>query len=375
MLIRIQIALIVLLLISVPAHASPGTEGAAFLDIPVGAGPAAMGAAYCALADNAYAPTLNPGGLGFLDSTQMAGQYLSYLESIHYEYASFVIPLPRRALCRDRLDCAGSGLGGSIQYLGSGDMTGYTLDNTYNPVATGNFTSYYSAFNLSYGQLITRELSFGMTAKTIRAKIDDVSASAYAIDMGSMLRFSNKLTLAAVLTNVGSKLTFLDEGDALPLAFRLGAAYPMNPRWGFSAEGVYPKTGLANLRVGAQWQAYPAMLFRAGYRTDTVKQLGVIAGFTLGTGFLFRGHEFSYAWVPLGDLGNTHYFSLVLRFGGIERTKQNLIDARSIKNKPMTHDQMDENDPEYQQLMQLFSDDNTEAKPKPPQKQRKPKQR
>src|SRR4051812_20146378 len=90
--------------------AASGTEGAAFLDIPVGAGPAAMGSAYTALANDSYAATYNPGGLGFIDSTQFSAQHLSYLESLHYEYLSFGIPLKH------------SGVGGSIQYLGSGDI-------------------------------------------------------------------------------------------------------------------------------------------------------------------------------------------------------------------------------------------------------------
>ena len=48
-----------LLLATVAAslQASSGTESASFLDIPVGARPAAMGSAYSALATDAYAPT------------------------------------------------------------------------------------------------------------------------------------------------------------------------------------------------------------------------------------------------------------------------------------------------------------------------------
>ena len=48
----------------VRSWASSGTEGASFLDIPVGAEPAALGSAYTALATNAYAPVWNPAGLG-----------------------------------------------------------------------------------------------------------------------------------------------------------------------------------------------------------------------------------------------------------------------------------------------------------------------
>src|SRR5205807_3632641 len=95
MLNRSKVILLAFFLLSFcfPVYAGVGTEGAAFLNIPVGAGPAALGSAYSALAADAYAPTYNPGGLGFLPSTQLSGQHLSYLDSNHYEYLSFVHPL------------------------------------------------------------------------------------------------------------------------------------------------------------------------------------------------------------------------------------------------------------------------------------------
>ena len=52
-----------------------------------------MGAAYTALANDAYATTWNPAGLGFLEFTQLAGQHLEYLEGIHYEHLGFVHPV------------------------------------------------------------------------------------------------------------------------------------------------------------------------------------------------------------------------------------------------------------------------------------------
>src|ERR1044072_2961467 len=76
-----------------PLHAAAGTEAAAFLNIPVGAGPAALGSAYTALAEDAYAPVWNPAGLGSLRSSELAGQHVSYLESVSYEYLGFVKPL------------------------------------------------------------------------------------------------------------------------------------------------------------------------------------------------------------------------------------------------------------------------------------------
>src|SRR4051812_14329331 len=117
----------ILLTAGVAAYAGGGTQGAGFLDIPGGGGPAAMGGAYSALANDAYAPTWNPGGLGALSSTQFSGQHLSYLESVHYEHLSFAVPLRN-----------GSGLGASLQYLGSGNLEG--RDTT--GAATDSFSSY-----------------------------------------------------------------------------------------------------------------------------------------------------------------------------------------------------------------------------------------
>ena len=333
--------------------ASSGTEGAAFLDIPVGAGPAAMGAAYSALAEDAYAPTLNPAGLAFLDSSQFAGQHLAYVDSIHYEYLGFGVPLRSSASCTESSSCPKSGLGGSIQYLGTGDIAG--TDAVGNSI--GSFSSHYAAYNLSYGRTFTTRLSLGVTAKWINAQIADVSANAYAVDFGSLYHPSEKLALAAVLTNVGTKLTFLDAGDPLPLAFHVGAAYRPTNQWIVSAEGVYPQTGLASLHGGLEWRPYPAISLRAGFRTDTIKELGPMAGFTTGIGIHVFGHEFSYAWVPLGDLGSTHYISLVLRFGENARANRNLIQYHRRPNSESVRGDTETPDPDYSQLKDLPADD------------------
>jgi hypothetical protein len=331
-----------------------GTEGAAFLDIPVGGGPAAMGAAYTPLANDAYAATWNPGGLGFLESTQFSGQHLSYLDSLHYEYLSFAVPLPRSSSCGSTSDCPGSAIGGSVQYLGSGDING--MDVSGNP--TGDFSSYYAAYNLAYGRTFNEKLSMGVTGKMIRAKLDDVSASAYAADLGTMYKVRGNLTLAATLTNLGSKLKFLSEGDSLPMAFHLGAAYRPSPHWLITSEGVFPKTGLHSFHLGGEWRPLELLALRMGYRTDTLKGLSMLAGYTLGLAVNVWGQELAYAWLPYGDLGNTHYISLLMKFGEVEKAKRNLIQYQHIKKHRNAKSDAPETEmaPDYQQLMELLND-------------------
>ena len=342
------------------SYAASGTEGASFLDIPVGAGPAAMGAAYTALATNAYATTWNPAGLGRLSGTEVAAQHLSYLESMNYEYLSLVHPLNVRDSDTKR------GIGFSMQYLGSGDIDRTDIDSSGQAVNGGNpigtFSSHFAAYNLSYGQTLTEKLAVGLTGKLINAKIDDVSANAYAADLGALYKASEKVQLGASLVNMGTQLKFISEGDSLPAAFKVGGAYQPNSHYLMSAEGVYEKNGLASFHFGNEWRPIEMVSLRAGYRTDTLKGLSPLAGFSTGLGLHVWGQEFAYAWTPYGDLGDTQYFSLLIHFGAHDEAKRNLIQYQALKvhragTGRTTEDAATE--PEYQQLMQLLSDDET----------------
>src|SRR5207245_1289642 len=140
------IASIILAALQSMSYASAGTEGASFLDIPVGAGPAGLGGAYSALARDAYAPTWNPAGLGSVEANEAAAQHLSYLESMNYEYLSFVHPMG---------DSRGTsavhrGVGFSAQYLGSGDITRADVDQSGNPIISGaTYSSHYGAYSVA----------------------------------------------------------------------------------------------------------------------------------------------------------------------------------------------------------------------------------
>jgi hypothetical protein len=340
------------------AYASSGTEGASFLDIPVGAGPAAMGSAYAASARDAYAPIYNPAGLGFVAGPEVAAQQLFYLDSINYESGSFVIPVGHSTTA----DLStGKAVGASIQYLGTGSITETDpIGNTQ-----GHFSAYYSALSLSYGQKVLDKLdklSVGITGKVIHSTLADVSANAYAADLGTLYQFNERLAFAATLANVGSKLTYSSQNDSLPLSGHLGTAYQIKKFWKMTAEGVYSQSGLLSGRFGTEWSPLEAVSLRAGYKTETLENLSAIAGLTLGLGLHAFGQEFAYAWLPYGDLGNTQYFSLLLRFGQEARERRNLIRYNAIKKHQSVHGNYDERqpthlEPDQEQLMQLMNND------------------
>jgi hypothetical protein len=288
------------------AWSASGTEGASFLDIPVGGAPAALGSAYTAQATDVYAPVWNPAGLGYLHSVEFTGTHLDYIPPVYYEHAGLVVPVGSP----DENGSRRGGLGASIQYLGTGSLD--ARDDQGNSI--GSFTSAFAAYSLAYGERITDTISLGATAKLITEKISDASASAYAADFGLLYKPSAKFSLGAVVANIGSAIKFVDQSDPLPLAGRLGATYQLYPEWDISAESVYRETGLISGSFGLEWRCGEYLSFRGGYNTAHTKELGGGSGFTAGVGFFFWGQEFSYAWVPMGDLGQTNYFSLVFRW-------------------------------------------------------------
>ncbi len=325
-----------------------GTEGASFLDIPVGGAPAALGSAYTAQATDVYAPVWNPAGLGYLSNIEFTGAHVSYLGPLYYEHASVVLPLGKD----HETHVAPAGLGISAQYLGSKDID--ARDQLGNPA--GSFTSVFAAYTLAYGQKIMDRLSLGASAKLITEKIADATASAYAADVGLLYKASSKLNFGAVLANMGSEIKFVNEADPLPLAGRLGATYQLTPSWDISTEGVYRKTGLASGSLGVEWRYGEIFSFRGGYNTAHIKELGAASGATAGLGIFFWGQEFSYAWVPVGDLGQTHYFSLVFRLSTSPRPEKPRLksaedtDFEDMKIEDINKDESGSHDSLYQLL-------------------------
>lgn len=312
------------LLLPVAVHAFSGTEGASFLELPIGARPAALGSAYSMLAEDAYAPTWNPAGLAFLTENELAGMHVAYLESTSYEYGSFVHPLGN-----------GRGIGASVQYFLPGTIA--ALDANGNSI--GDFTGYYANYTLAYGQAIGQNLSLGISGNFIQAKIADATGDAFAGTAGLLCRPNAQWRLAAVVANAGQKLTLLNAGDSLPLVYRLGAAYHPIPSWTLALEGAQQQNGLSSLHTGVEYETPFGFTFRSGYNTERTRQLSQVAGLSFGVSMLVWKQDLSYTWLPMSDLGSTHLISLVLHFG---HAGSNMEDTHKLERPPAA-DEMDLN--------------------------------
>ena len=156
----------------------------------------------------------------------------------------------------------------------------------------GTYLDHYAAYSVAYGQKLTEKLSMGLTGKVINAQLADISANAYAGDIGAMYQATDRLKLALTADNFGSKLTFIDQADKLPQGVHFAAAYQSKNHWNLTGEGVYNATGLVSGRTGVEWVPTEMIHLRAGYRTDTTKELNAMAGLSAGLGLDVWGQEF-----------------------------------------------------------------------------------
>ncbi len=285
-----------ILLLPLSAHAA-GKTGASFLRLPSGGAPTAMGSAYTALATDAHAPLWNPAGLAFLESHQLTVQHMDYITTVQNNQLSVALQ---------------PGWGLSLIQVGAGQETATDLNGN----SIGEHSAAQGAYGLSGALRLNDQLSLGLTGKYIAVKLDDVSDGVFAADTGALWRVSPQVDVGATVMNLGQSLTFLSEDTALPTAFNLGMAWRPLAFGVVSTDLVFPRNEDVALHIGTEWRPFSVLSLRAGYRTETSEGLSGGAGFSGGVGFLLRGQELSYAWVPAGDLGNAHTFSFLLKWGG-----------------------------------------------------------
>jgi hypothetical protein len=227
--------------------------------------------------------------------------HLDYSGALSYEFASFAQPLG-----------ASDGLGAAVQYMRPKASVGRDAAGA----PTGQVSSYFSAYTVSYGHAFQGPLSVGGGLKVVDAQLGGISGRTVAGDLGGLCRINDRVSVAVVAANLGGRLRFLDQSQSLGDAYRAGLSYSPVRTWTLAAEEAFPSSDSAASRFGAEWRPLPLVAVRAGYHTDGRGDGSGVAGLTTGVGLTALGQRFDYAWAPMGTLGDTQYFSLLLIFGG-----------------------------------------------------------
>jgi len=286
------------------AAGSAGADPFDFLFLDAGARAVGMGGAYTALASDANALLYNPAGLAGVLRPEATFMHNQYLQGVGQEYVGVAL---RR------------GLGAALSFVRSGNVPRTTISN---PDGTGLGSAGLTDLALSagYGRRIGGPLALGAAGKMIHESIDGFSRTGFALDLGAAyaVRAAPGLRLGAALQNVGPDVRAQGGRERLPLNARLGCAY------GFSVKGSESVVSLDVTKersegmlvaFGAEAVVAGQMPVRFGFSTRNSAGTGV----TAGLGWRFSDASLDYAFVPFGDLGAAHRFSMTYRWGGSRR--------------------------------------------------------
>ena len=224
--------LLLAILFAPSAHAQLGESTALFLRIEPDSRAAGMGNTGVAVADNANAMFWNPAGLAFQQNTQVGLTHANWLPEfdagLFYEYLVGTY----------HVDGVGT-FGGNVTYLNLGEIE---IRNSEN-VSQGTYRSYELAVGVSYGYRVSDRLGLGTSLRGIYSKlspatgdIDSGTASTIAGDLSVLYRtapfqlggaqstFSTGMNLA----NMGGRMRYDDDKQALPMNLRFGYAWTIN---------------------------------------------------------------------------------------------------------------------------------------------------
>ena len=273
-----------------------GTKGGQFLKIDVGARPAAMGVAFVAVDGDVNAICWNPASLGSIKHQEFTFMHNEWLNDVRYEFVGYAKPINDNRV-----------IAGGITYLGSGNIEGWKDQNTQDDFSAGDM-----AVTMSYARKMNEQMLVGANARLIHQKIKNSTAAGVAMDMGILYSTRVKgLNVGVALRNLGTRMKFENEADSLPLELKGGIAFNMPDKKSLCVLDItIPIDNAVRINTGVEYHLTPKLSLRTGYNSNNDIDKGLSAGIGFGT----EGLQFDYAFVPYGDVDNTHRASIGRRF-------------------------------------------------------------
>lgn len=284
-----------------------GTATAQFLKLEMGARHAAMGGTYAAYGADVFTLWGQPAALAAApDAWQVGFQHTEWFQGVTQEYMGVTTGLSERS--RVGLVVNTAGVDGMLRTT---ELAGGTLGTV-----GGEFDARDWAVSGHYAWLVHEDLGVGVAARWIRSTLDDVSADAFAADLGVRMRVRSVdgLTVGAAVTNLGTGMKFLRTRDDLPWGVRAGAAMRLRGlNLLLATDAILYADRDIDGAVGVEWRPVDLLRLRAGYRSAG---RDADQGLTAGFGVNLLGLDLDYAYVPFGDLGDAHRVSASYIFGG-----------------------------------------------------------
>lgn len=176
-----------------------GTRSGEFLSIPTSARGMAVGEAWTAAADDIGSIFWNPAGLGFLDSPSFQFTNLNLTLDFSYNYLAGAVPIKDGVVI----------LAGFFGMLTTNPIEITTIPN---PQGTGSYYDFYtSVIGGTVAYNISDRFSAGASLKWAHEDIWDISANAFAMDLGANYHtefMGRNIRFALAVQNLGTNLRY-----------------------------------------------------------------------------------------------------------------------------------------------------------------------
>ena len=233
---RPVLAVVALILVGSHLSYGQGESAVPFLLIAPNARADGMGEAGAGLADDVGAVHWNPGGLAFLQGQEMSITHSNWLpqfgqSDLFYDYLNY----------RDYIDDWDGTASASITYLNLGE---FSRTGPNGPEILGTFKAFELAVTGGYATKAFEDFGIGINLRFIYSSLAPFGTSeeqgrgvgsTVSFDIGALYKpqiagFENRFGIGLNLSNVGPKITYIDQAQADPI--------PTNVRLGFSVKAI-----------------------------------------------------------------------------------------------------------------------------------------
>lgn len=302
-----------------------------FLSAPLGARATGMGDAMTSIESGSQSIFYNPAGMAFQTSLfDVSFGNVSWIADIDYSYAAASFA-PRNGLY--------GVLGVSFMSVDYGTLTqtiradneaGYIDIGTYSPNAVAFGVSYSRAIsrqfavggNIRYADLFLANGPVGISEGSIVTQ--NFENQTYVIDFGVLYKTGfESLNFAMSLRNYSREITYIDDSQELPLAFRIGLSMNVLDLTSVnsdvhqllvSVDANRPRDYYEQLMVGAEYSFMDRFQLRGGYVFPTDEQ-GLSFGVGVNLPFASRyGIRADYSHTAFGVFNSVNRMSVQLSF-------------------------------------------------------------
>lgn len=310
------------------AETDVGTTGGSTIKISVGARAAGMGDAFVGVADDLNCIYWNPAGLGIIERTQFSATHTEWLADTRYEWVGFAQSFTKWVTV---------GVDAAFFYTG---QIPRTIESTVGGYEEDGVFEYNNTnFRLAVGSGAYRRIRVGASfqvfqqevayERIVKQQLPDKKARSTFANFGILYEPVDNVRIGVTVQNIGGEIEGLGErNEQLPRIIRFGAAYTMrvaqeglpqeieaeqrSNKLIIAGDVIKPVDQSIGVNVGVEYSFQNGFVLRGGYQSNT--DFDLLSSLRGGLGYLTPTYRVDYAFVPYGDIGNTHRVTFTLSF-------------------------------------------------------------